>query len=387
MLIIDEAQNFESVLCNFITMEISEKELKSLGFNTIKIHRIGEELKNVKTVLKFIDFINDFFLGELENMLENMRSLLSNQKITQPEKIKVSKYITNLEGAVEAYKTFSKSMDEGTDDINNWVIDIRKDEIPNKKSLLPASYIVQPVWSEKYLYEVVFKHYDHIIFMSGTILDKNMFAYLNGLEESLCSYFNIKSPFPVKNRPIYFAKGVGKMTFENKKETWEKQKIILDKIINKYSTSKGIIHTTNYEISNWIKEYYKGNDRLLFHTSDDRDKVLYEHLTSTKPTILVSPSMMTGVDLKDDLSRFQVIMKVPYGNLKSEKIKKRLKDNKEWYAWDSCSNLIQMTGRSIRSMDDYCDTFILDDSLSNLLKYNHKYLPEYFTEAIKILKM
>lgn len=388
VLIIDESQDFESILCDFLTIKISERSLKLMGFSDIKIFNIGEKLKNVKTTLKFIDFINEYFIDELSQQLDNMKSLLSNQRITQAEKIRVSKNITNIESSIEAYKSFSKSIDSGTDDINNWVIDFEKENNPNgKKSLMPISYALQPIWSSKYLNNIIFKHYDHVIFMSGTLLNKNMFAYLNGLETELCSYFDIKSPFPIKNRPIYFTKGIGKMTFENKENTWEKQKSVLDKIIKKYSNDKGIIHCVNYEISNWIKEYYKDNDRLLFHTSDDRDEVLRNHLTSTKPTILVSPSMMTGIDLKDDLSRFQIIMKMPFGNLKSEKIKKRLKDNKEWYAWDCCSNLIQMTGRSVRSMDDFCDTFILDDSFSNVLKFNYKYLPEYFTEAIKILKI
>jgi Rad3-related DNA helicase len=222
--------------------------------------------------------------------------------------------------------------------------------------------------------------------MSGTLLDKEMFAYLNGLEPSLCSYYDVKSPFAAKRRPIYYIK-VGKMTFENKSETWEKQKVILDNIIKRNIDKKGIIHTANYEIAGWIKEYYKDtNNRFLFHTPDDRDEILYKHMTSTKPTILVSPSMMTGVDLKDDLSRFQVIMKVPYPNIKSEKIKKRQKDNKSWYDWKTVVDLVQSYGRSIRSEEDWAETYILDESLSNIMKYNYKYLPTYFTEAIKLLK-
>jgi Rad3-related DNA helicase len=387
VLIIDEADNFESIICDFISMKISDRSLKLLGFSDTKIQKIGQELINVKTVLKFIDFINDFFIGELDMQLENMKSLLSKDKISTGEKVKISKYITNLNSALESYKTFSKSMDESTDDINNWVIDIEKDNNIHKKSILPMNYTIQPVWSHTYLENYIWKHYDHIIFMSGTLLNKEMFAYLNGLETSLCAYYDIKSPFPVKNRPIYFTKGIGKMTFDNKKATWEKQKVMLDKIIKKYEKEKGIIHTVNYEIAGWIKEHYKYNDRFIFHDATNREEALHQHMTSTKPTILVSPSMSTGVDLKDDLSRFQVVMKLPYGNISSNKIKKRMNDYKDWYDWNTCGTLIQMCGRSIRNMDDHCDTFVLDDSLSNVLKYSHKFLPTYFTEAIKILKI
>jgi len=136
----------------------------------------------------------------------------------------------------------------------------------------------------------------------------------------------------------------------------------------------------------WIEESFSNNKRFIFHTSETRDEALYKHMHSTEPTILVSPSMMNGVDLKDDLSRFQIIMKIPYPNISSNKIKKRQQDFGEWYNWKTCADLIQMYGRSIRSEEDNAETYILDDSFSNILKYNYKYLPNWFTEAIKILK-
>jgi ATP-dependent DNA helicase DinG len=38
-----------------------------------------------------------------------------------------------------------------------------------------------------------------------------------------------------------------------------------------------------------------------------RDEVIAEHINSTKRTVLISPSLYTGLDLRDDLSRFQII--------------------------------------------------------------------------------
>ena len=68
-------------------------------------------------------------------------------------------------------------------------------------------------------------------------------------------------------------------------------------------------------------------------------------------------------------------------------IKKRLEINKEWYSLKTCADLIQMSGRGVRNHEDYCDTFILDDSFSNLLQYSYKYLPKWYTESIKVLKI
>ncbi|MDY0268821.1 helicase C-terminal domain-containing protein [Trichloromonas sp.] len=381
VLIIDEADSFESVLCDYISMKISHRSLKLMGFNDTNINHVYREISKVKNIFHYIDFVKNYFLNILDEISESLLQKLGNPSIIQSEKIKISKYITNINGAKESYTAFINDIDGEEGNINNWVIDIDKDE----SKIFPTNYSIQPVWSNKYLYDVIWKHYDHVIFMSGTILDKDMFAYMNGLDTKLCCYYSVPSPFKVRNRPIYYIK-VGKMTYTEKEKTWEKQKLIIDKIIKKNKNNKGIIHTTNYELSNWLQEYYKNDDRFIFHKSDDRDQALYKHITSTKPTILVSPSMMSGVDLKDELSRFQIIMKIPYPNISSNKIKKRQKDNKDWYSWRTVADIIQSYGRSIRSDDDFAETYIIDESFSNILRYNYKFLPDWFTDAIKTLK-
>lgn len=221
--------------------------------------------------------------------------------------------------------------------------------------------------------------------MSGTILDENMFSYINGLEPKMTAYYEVPTPFPIKNRPIYYIK-VGKMTYNEKAETFKLQIEYIDKILLRNKNKKGIIHTGNYEIAGWIKEHYGEKGRMLFHTSEDRNEILNKHIISAEPTILVSPSMMNGVDLKDDLSRFQIILKIPYPNIKSKKIKKRMSDNKDWYRWRTCLNFIQAYGRSIRHEKDYAETYVLDSSFSDLMKYNYNLIPTYITDAVKLLK-
>jgi len=46
-----------------------------------------------------------------------------------------------------------------------------------------------------------------------------------------------------------------------------------------------------------------------------------------------------------------------------------------------------MYGRSVRSHDDWAETFVLDSSLSDMLKYNSKLVPRWVSDSIKILKV
>jgi len=381
VLIIDEAHDFESVLCDFISMKITKRSLKIMGFNDVNIINISNQLKSrVGNIEEFVYYVKEIFIDKLEKLLTSLESRLSNPSITQPEKIRYSKNIGHIKSAIFNYQSF---LSDYTNNPNNWVMDV---EMNPKDKQFSHDYIVQPVWSYKYLKETIWDKYDHIIFMSGTILDKDMFVYINGLESKLSAYYEVDTPFSVKRRPIYYIK-IGKMTFNQKEDTFKKQIEYVDKILKRNKDKKGIIHTGNYEISNWLKEYYGEKYRLLFHTSEDRNEVLNKHLVSNEPTVLVSPSMMNGVDLKDELSRFQIILKIPYPNIKSNKIKKRQKDNKDWYNWKTVVDLIQSYGRSIRSEDDWAETYILDESFSNIMKFNYKYLPHYFTNAIKTMKI
>ena len=77
---------------------------------------------------------------------------------------------------------------------------------------------------------------------------------------------------------------------------------------------------------------------------------------------------------------------MPYPSLASNKIKKRMSDNPNYYGYKTITDLIQSTGRSVRSFDDYANTYILDSCFGDILRYSYKYIPDWFMESIKVLK-
>lgn len=114
-----------------------------------------------------------------------------------------------------------------------------------------------------------------------------------------------------------------------------------------------------------------------------RDEVIAGHVNSTKPTVLISPSLYTGLDLKDDLSRFQIVTKVPYPDLGDRWINEKRKINGRWYNWQTALRLVQGYGRSIRSKEDYAVTYVLDSGFENFVKKNKNILPDWFTQSIQ----
>jgi ATP-dependent DNA helicase DinG len=247
---------------------------------------------------------------------------------------------------------------------------------------------LKPLDPSKYIKTILEKS-PKILIMSATILNHKSFEKNLGLdsEENKTKFIQIQSDFPVENRPI-FPLSVEYLNFSNLQKIDVKVKIsrAIDNIMYVHRNDKGIIHTSSYDQLNFIMENLsKMNSRRLILTDPeiDRDEVIKEHTESRKPTVLISPSLHTGLDLKDHLSRFQIITKVPYPNIADKWTSEKRKINKEWYYWQTALRLVQGYGRSIRSKDDWAKTYVLDSAFNHFVKVNNDILPKWFLSAIR----
>jgi len=79
--------------------------------------------------------------------------------------------------------------------------------------------------------------------------------------------------------------------------------------------------------------------------------------------VLISPSLFEGVDLPDDASRFQIIVKAPYASLGDNRIKYIAENHKDIYSLNTILKIVQGCGRSVRSQNDHCTTYFLDNNI------------------------
>jgi Rad3-related DNA helicase len=386
VLIVDEAHEYDDVMSDFISIKITEFIVKKLKFSNED--KIIKELKKVNSISQYIEFLKELqseiatTISDIEKELGRERRTIKSVKRENSvnkilggknSDIKLMQIITDLQQYQSKIEIFLK---EYLANPNNWVLETYYNEKTKQKELS-----LEPIWAFDYLDKYVFSKYDIVFLMSGTILDKNLFCQLNGLDVQKAVYYSIESPFPVKNRPVFYMP-LGKMSFKQKEDTFKNYVPFINKILKKYQDKKGIIHTNSFELASWISRDVQ-DQRLVYHDSSNKDEVLKQHFEAKNPTVLVSPSMDTGVSFDDDKARFQIIAKIPYPSLASQKNKLRQKNNPEWYSWKSISGLIQMTGRAVRSVDDFADTIIIDGSFSDLLKYSGHLFPHWFQEAIK----
>lgn len=390
VLIVDECHELDDVMSNFISMNTTDSIIKKYKLkNEVTLL---SSFSKVTTIEDYIVFLHNLRSDVDDKMATLEKSFMENkisdkeikrksiiEMITNKKSVKV-KLLNEINDLYAYSSKINIIIRDYNKDKSNWIFE-RKINHKNKQ----VEINIEPIWVSEYLFENVYAKYDAVFMMSGTILNKNLFCSINGIDPNNTAYHSIPSPFKKENRKIYYMP-IGKMTYNEKESTFEKYIPYIQKLLNKYFDKKGIIHTNSFELANKISERIK-NPRLIFHNSTNKDEQLNEHYKSKEPTVIVSPSMDTGVSFDDDYARFQIIAKVPYPSLASKRNLQRKSDNPEWYAWKTAAVIQQACGRIVRSYDDYGDTIIIDESFGDLLRYSSHYFPIWFQDSIKTINL
>jgi Rad3-related DNA helicase len=201
------------------------------------------------------------------------------------------------------------------------------------------------------------------------------------------------NPIPVKNRQIEFASQGLWLHSGNSDEIVPKMVKEIERILKKeeHVNQKGIIHVTSFDyqrqiLENLSDEYlsriecvidddeqYSDNVLNKVQKRIDKDDLIKKHDENKKdPVVILSPSCWFGVDLKDDSSRFQIIVKypiLPLSTKNTEKIEK-LTYGPEWFDTRTAYKFIQGCGRSIRNVNDHAMTYLLDSNCELIRKNN-----------------
>jgi len=223
--------------------------------------------------------------------------------------------------------------------------------------------------------------------MSATI-DKNSFCENMGLVKDDVAFVDTpKSPFPIEHRSIDLL-NIKRLSYGSTEEDELEVIKTIDRIMDEHSNERGLILTSSIPRCQKIIRYLspKNTQRIrLCHSKnkDDKtqDEVISEH--ATDPTgVLLSSSLWEGVDLKDDLSRFQIIAKVPYPNYTEKRTRAKMNKFPSWYTSRTLTKILQGFGRSIRSDDDWAKTYVLDTAVNNVFFKGQQMIPKAYYDVL-----
>jgi Rad3-related DNA helicase len=219
-------------------------------------------------------------------------------------------------------------------------------------------------------------------FMSATLGNPESYAKFIGLEK--WDYIEIDNQFDLEKSPIFFFRGY-KLNWANREKNFPKVLEVCDKIIAKHSDDRGIVHSSSFLLANDIVNSSSASDRFITYSTSSEKEDAIQRFKESKNGVLIGPSLLEGLSFDDDLSRFQIFFKVPFPNVSDEFMKKLLEMYPEKYMAKTANNIIQGTGRSVRSMDDWAITYIIDSCFDQLLDVKH--LPKSFIERVKVRRI
>ena len=228
---------------------------------------------------------------------------------------------------------------------------MQEPEFDNQGSLRRVS--VAPLDISRYTKELFDSEIQ--VYMSATI-DKKNFSRIMGFQD--CGFIDVpKSPFLPQNRRIGF-NNVARLSSRSPESDDVAVAKVINSIMSMHPDSRGLILTSSkyrcHSLQKRLSPEQARRIQLAHSKNEDNstiDEVLKYH--SEMPNgVLLSSSLWQGIDLKGDLSRFQIIEKCPYPYLGDRRVKAKTQANRSWYIYQTIIKLLQGFGRSVRDSDD-----------------------------------
>ena len=277
----------------------------------------------------------------------------------------------------------------------------------DKKSQ-PYAIKITPV-EEGIAADILFETYPLVIFISSTI-DKKLFCSELQIDEKDTEYLSYESKIDRSRRKIYknyqgeplYARIANQEPTPQYTHTIKKITERIEEIMKEHPDERGLILVNSGKEHEDIIRLIQDPElkkRLTYRNRQPKDsneiqksneEILEEHKHPQKPnSVMISPSMWEGVDLKGDYGRFCIVAKAPYapgrGALADAKknLRPKQRDTEDFF------KLIQGCGRCTRSTDDQSVTYLLDKGCDKLVERMYEYQNEHkdynvkwFTDAI-----
>ena len=246
------------------------------------------------------------------------------------------------------------------------------------------------IFEDRMCYKYFHARSNNVILMSATIGNFNRYAQNIGvhhIKDVGAMTLELKDKFDYKKSPIFVFRPY-RMSWKEKKASAPKVHEIIKNIITHHDNERGIIQTGSYEFSTNLVEYMEDNfphlhKRLLFYDNAQDKKEVFRDFVKSKNKILVGPTLIEGIDLRDDLCRFIIMMKVPYGNLGNNLIKAQMKYSYDRYLYDTATKVQQGIGRGIRNDKDWCVTYMVDGCFVDFIHNANAFLPSSIKKRVQ----
>lgn len=370
-LVIDEADNLENTLINFMTLTFTKYALSRLGVGMPE-RKTSDSKAGIKPWVNFGEMAKYRAISIIKKLGTEIDSF---GEITQDYQVTKIKEYERLNGLLAKIHLFLDNVDD------TWMFQEVEGE----------GISFRPLWvTEKMAERFMWGHGEldcKWVLMSASFLPPNILAKTLGIPKDEIDYLCVQSTFPVDRRPIHI-EDVGNLTAKTMDAETPKVIERVGEILDMHPDEKGLIHCVSYKLGNALMNGLKDTrhaKRLIIHDAKTKQEVYDGFIANGGNQVMVSPSMERGVSLDGDLARFIIILKAPYLYLGDKIVSTRVYSGsvgQQWYTASMLLTALQMSGRGMRSEDDSCSTYILDANFGKALGKNARLLPRWWREAI-----
>ena len=391
--VVHNCDTLESVLMGYVTVEVSEKKLAVLGqaVGRPTLKTMGENGRE------------DWFAwagrakARVSEILSRRALQLKGEipigDAVGEDKIKVTSDQRDLRRDIKQWETLSENLTVLIDSLTKgdpWIYDGYQVDRDTKAETGPV--VFKPVRVNMFGPAKLFDKFKNVCMMSATLISSDQIARDLGVSEGDYATVSVPRTFDPSRCPVNVM-AVADNSFKEQENSWPVLSAAISKIVFDNPDHRIMIHAVSYVQAEKVFRYLKAGfptRSILTHQKDSGSKKkTLEVYEKTPGAVLISPSMARGADFKGDLCRVQILIKVPFPNLGDKQISARLHstyDGQTWYSVQTIRELVQMTGRGMRSESDWCVSWILDKQFLNIWGKNQDLFPEWWRRSVHFIR-
>lgn len=356
LVVIDEADTLEQLLMGFEEYRLSARFLRKLGLQVPKkgVHR--------NTVAKFIT-------GEVAPRVTKMVTQLKRELEAGTLDVDGLRSMNQLQPYAERAKVVAAKYRAG-----QWVRCYDQ----------TGAFILKPISVADVAGNRIWQHARLWLLMSATLVSTQEISSSLGMHGLRTETVTMPMTFPKEHRPIY-AVPIEKVTAKTKETAYPRIAEAIGKVLERHPNDRVLVHTVNYEFARYLQAHVQTDrQKLTYQSASEREPIL-EEFRRRMAAVLFAPSLDRGFDFRDDDARVVIVAKLPYPYLGDQQIGARMNspDGQYWYTIQTIRSLVQMTGRGVRSREDWAHTYILDAGFMDFLRRNRHLLPGWWLSALR----
>jgi ATP-dependent DNA helicase DinG len=289
--------------------------------------------------------------------------------------------VEQCEERIRKIKYLRRTANQG----RGWVVNIDEVGVPGSNGKTKKIQL-KPVRVDDFLSDFVWSRGRRRLITSATIPFRGnieKWADRIGLDGSV-KFISKPTPFPEEHRLIHTNTTVGEMSGDSEDENWADAMNQIREIHSHHEGENGLIHSVSYPRAEKVGEAL-GDDAIV-HERDMEQGTVMNLWRNSDADILVSPAMTEGVDLHDDLCRWQVLLKAPFAYYGDSRVSYLLNEEKEWqwYYEETAIDIIQAVGRAVRGPEpeEAASFYVIDSKFEDVM--NRTNPPQYLVDAIRL---